>query len=372
MEATELDRDKIATKRLGVVDCDIHPAFENPQELGKYLPQRWRDHIRDYALHTPNPFLGAMTYPRMTPGNGMRRDSWPPSGKPPASDLGFLCEQLLDQCNIDHGVLQPLAAGAVTNNQDLGAALCVGINDWQIDKFAGPEPRLRASIIVPPQNPDYAAAEIDRLAEDKRFVQVMLLVMDEMPLGRRRYWPIYRAAERHGLPVGIHAGSSYRHAVTTVGWPTYYSEDSAAQAQAFQSALTSLMTEGVFAEFPDLKVVLLESGFAWLPAHLWRLGKFWRGLRMEIPWVDRHPLEIAKDHIRLTIQPRDLPEDPAVFERLMNHFDSDEMLLFSTDYPHWQFDGDDALPAGISPALAEKICRDNPLAAYPRLKEAVA
>ncbi|MEQ9122553.1 MAG: amidohydrolase family protein, partial [Alphaproteobacteria bacterium] len=88
--------------------------------------------------------------------------------------------------------------------------------------------------------------------------------------------------------------------------------------------------------------------------------------------VDRHPLEIAKDHIRLTIQPRDLPEDPAVFERLMDHFDSDEMLLFSTDYPHWQFDGDDALPAGISPALARKICHDNPLAAYSRLKEAVA
>ena len=137
-----------------------------------------------------------------------------------------------------------------------------------------------------------------------------------------------------------------------------------------QAACALVMHADAYNQF--LKVVLLESGFAWLPAHLWRLGKFWRGLRMETPWVDRHPMEIAKDHVRLTIQLRDAPPSPEDFERLMTHFDSDEMLLFSTDYPHWQFDGDDALPAGLSPALAEKICRTNPLATYPRLKEIVA
>jgi hypothetical protein len=50
---------------------------------------------------------------------------------------------------------------------------------------------------------------------------------------------------------------------------------------------------------------------------------------------------------------------------------SDELLLFSTDYPHWQFDGDAALPDGLSPGLARKILIDNPRATYPRLKEAV-
>ena len=57
----------------------------------------------------------------------------------------------------------------------------------------------------------------------------------------------------------------------------------------------------MFTKFPDLKVVLLESGFTWLPAHLWRLTKFWRGLRMEVPWVDRAPTDIVRDNVRLTI-----------------------------------------------------------------------
>ena len=107
--------------------------------------------------------------------------------------------------------------------------------------------------------------EIERVAADRRFVQVLLLVMHDMPLGKRHYWPIYAAAERHGLPIGIHAGSAYRHPVTPLGWPTYYTEDYAAQAPAFQQALSSLICEGVFTKFPELKVVLIESGFTWLP-----------------------------------------------------------------------------------------------------------
>ena len=51
----------------------------------------------------------------------------------------------------------------------------------------------------------------------------------------------------------------------------------------------------------------------------------------------------------------------------MDQLQSDDMLLFSTDFPHWQFDGADMLPAGISPALNKKILIDNPLATYPRL-----
>ena len=45
-------------------------------------------------------------------------------------------------------------------------------------------------------------------------------------------------------------------------------------------------------------MVMLESGFTWLPAYLWRLHKFWRGVRMETPWVDRAPLEIVRSNIR--------------------------------------------------------------------------
>jgi hypothetical protein len=51
----------------------------------------------------------------------------------------------------------------------------------------------------------------------------------------------------------------------------------------------------------------------------------------------------------------------------MDQLQSDQMLLFATDFPHWQYDGDQMLPAGIAPTLRKKILIDNPLATYSRL-----
>ena len=49
------------------------------------------------------------------------------------------------------------------------------------------------------------------------------------------------------------------------------------------------------------------------------------------------------------------------------HMRSDELLVYSTDYPHWQFDGQDVMPEGFSAELIRKITIDNPLQAFPRL-----
>jgi predicted TIM-barrel fold metal-dependent hydrolase len=77
----------------------------------------------------------------------------------------------------------------------------------------------------------------------------------------------------------------------------------------------------------------------------------------------------VRQHVRLTIQPFDAPDDPAITEQMVDHLDSDDILLYASDFPHWQFDGDDALPRGLPESLKRKILVDNPLATYPRLRE---
>lgn len=345
----------------GGIDCDIHPAVPNLKALHPYLSDHWRDIIIQRGMHE----LDSIAYPVNAPISC--RPDWRLPGAKPGSSLDKLREHALTPFQSSIAIANCLYGVQLLFSEDMGAGFAKAVNDWMAKEWLDKEPRLRASIVVPAQNPELAVEEIERVAPDHRFVQVLMLVMGDEPLGKRRYWPIYAAAERLGLPIGIHAGSAYRHPVTPLGWPTYYTEDYAANAAAFQQCLSSLICEGVFTKFPDLKVVLLESGFTWLPGHLWRLTKFWRGLRMEVPWVDRAPTEVVKSNVRLTITPCDAPPDAKAMETLMDHMDSDELLLFSTDYPHWQFDGEDVIPPGLSRDLVRKIMVDNPRATYPRL-----
>ena len=76
-------------------------------------------------------------------------------------------------------------------------------------------------------------------------------------------------------------------------------------------------------------------------------------MRFEIPWVDRLPAEIIRDQVRLTVQPCDAPTEAV--ERILDHLRSDEMLLWASDWPHWQFDGDAAMPPGIPAPLCPKL-----------------
>jgi uncharacterized protein len=127
----------------------------------------------------------------------------------------------------------------------------------------------------------------------------------------------------------------------------------------------------VFEKFPKLRIVLIESGVTWLPHFLWRAIKTWHGVRAEVPWVKRSPADYIRDHIRMTIQPLDAP-NAEVVEKIVEEIGDERMLLFATDYPHWQFEGDAALPPGIPSSLLRRITVENPLETYPRLKESVA
>jgi uncharacterized protein len=343
------------------IDCDVHPTVPDMKALLPYLDDFWRATVEERGINS----LETVTYPPNAPLTA--RPQWRDGSGRAATKASELTAQVCDRWRAGVAILNCLYGVGLIFSEDMAFAFTRALNDWVTKEWLDRDARLRASIVVPLQNTEYAVDEIERCAKDRRFVQILVLAMQETPLGRRHFWPIYAAAERHGLPLGIHAGSTYRHSITSLGWPSYYIEDYASHSQAFQSQVASLVCEGVFAKYPGLKVVLLESGVTWLPGFLWRFSKFWRGVRAEVPWVDRSPADIVRDHFRLTIQPFDAPAEPDRVERAIDHLRSDAILLYASDFPHWQFDGDETMPAGIPTALRRKILVENPLATYDRL-----
>ncbi len=344
------------------IDCDIHPAVGGTRTtLLPYLDEHWQEQVVSRAIDG----LDLTSYPPSMPLAG--RADWRPKKGKPGSDFEMVRTQALDALGSSHAILNVLYGAQAVFDPYMATAFCKAINDWIAAEWLARDCRLRASIVVPMQEPDLAVDEIERLSADKRFVSVLVLAQGEALLGRRQYWPVYKAAERHRLPIAIHAGSQYRMAPSSIGWPSYRYEYYLAEAQAFQAQVLSLVLEGVFGKFPGLKVVLCESGVSWLPGFMWRANKTWRGVRVEVPWVDREPAAIMRDHVRLTTQPFDAPPDKAGVEQLMDQIGSDRMLLFSSDYPHWQFDGQDPIPKHIPASIVQRMCVDNPLETFPRL-----
>jgi predicted TIM-barrel fold metal-dependent hydrolase len=348
----------------GSVNCDIHHPNPAMDQLMPFLDEVWQDLIVSRGITQ----LDSIAYPNNTPFT-CRPDWRDQSGGGLTNTPERLAAEALDGLGAKIGILNNLCGVHMLYDAYMAVAITRALNEWTRKQWLDKHTGLRASIVPPLQDIDAAVAEIERCAADGRFVQVLFPSAFHAPYGHRSYWPVYKAAARHGLPIGIHAGSAYHHPVTSLGWPNTAIEDYAAQSQIMQTQVASLVSEGVFVEFPGLKVVLIESGVSWLPAFLWRFGKFWKGLRFETPWVDRPPAEIIRDHVRLTTQPFDVPDNAAIVSRLLDQLGSDEMLLFSSDYPHWQFDGDAALPAGLDAGLVRKIAVDNPSETYPRLSE---
>jgi predicted TIM-barrel fold metal-dependent hydrolase len=129
----------------------------------------------------------------------------------------------------------------------------------------------------------------------------------------------------------------------------------------------SLIAEGVFQKFPNLKFVLIEGGIGWMPHLMWRMDKNYKALRQLVPWLNEMPSAVMRRHIRLTTQPIEEPENP---KHLLNIFDmlgSDEMVMFSSDYPHWDFDDPIAALRHLPDSLKLRLFRENALATYNRL-----
>lgn len=357
-----------------LIDCDVHNALPDDGALAPYMPREWRDR-REALTYLPKEFrdvrenlgdrsyIGA-EYPRPTP-RASRVDAWPPGGGAPASDLAYTREQLLDRYDVECAILNPLLGIGEMLNLELAAVMARAANDWLVDQWLEPEPRFRASVVIPYEDPNWSAAEIDRVATDRRFVQALMLSRTIEPMGRRRYWPIYEACERNGIPLGIHNGGWGGHPMTPTGFPSFYLEDAAAMALAFQAQITSLIAEGVLHRFPDLRIVLIEGGFAWLPSLMWRLDRTWERLRSEVPHLDRRPSEIVRERFWFATQPMEEPEHPHQWSELIEDLGMSDHILFSTDYPHWDFDApDEALHVRLGEDLQRAILHDNAAALY--------
>jgi predicted TIM-barrel fold metal-dependent hydrolase len=314
-----------------------------------YFPREYRELIETYGSAMPGGmhFNGGF--------KGRMGDSFPPGGGPAGSDLDYMREHHLDPHNVAYGILTGESLGAqATINFDYAAAYCRAVNDYTIEHWLSQDSRLKGSILIPKQDPEQAAKEIDSIGGRDDIVQVLVQNGAMFPYGNRYYYPIYEACVRHNLPFTIHVsgeGAGINAPATGAGYVTHYVEARAARPQVMMAHLASFIFEGVFERFPTLKVVLQEAGVFWIVPYLWRLDQDWKALRVQTPWVRKKPSEYFRENIRVTTQPIEETPNREVFDQMMDSLHAKETMMYCSDYPHWDFDS----PLQALPRLDDEL-----------------
>lgn len=335
-----------------LIDCDIHQPNPSNEKMLEYLEEPYRSEFARFKYRKV--------------GTGIRYEDggnrWDVGGEDTTPE--GMSKGLLDRYGHRFALLSgnngPIAG---IPDPDYAAAMCRAINRSHVDTWLPADPRYRLVIKLPIQDPQLAVEEVEHWAGHPGVVAAgFFATANRIAFGERFYYPIYEACQRHNLPIHIHPSTTATIAnssSTPAGMAITYLESHVCMPQFYMAQVASMVLNGVFEKFPDLRVVLVEGGVSWLPHLLWRMDAEYRALRQQAPMLKRFPSEYVKSNVRLTTQP---VEEPGRKEHLLQIFDmigGDEMLMYASDYPHWDFDEPTKLPKGLGDESLRRILHDN-------------
>jgi predicted TIM-barrel fold metal-dependent hydrolase len=363
-----------------VIDACVHPVVPRPDDLNAYLPREHRLQRLASPLGRLYPFTVDPYLPGSTPTDEPPRPASAGPAPPliahagagtrllPGSDPRLMDAHVLEGAGADLAILLPLTRGLVGDPR-FEAAIATATNEWLAETWLGDwnaHGRYRGSIRVCPRRPADAVREIERWASHPFFAQVAVPLEAQLTYGEQHYFEVWKAAALHALPVVVHSDHSGGALLppTPLGYPLYTLEEYSQQPAYAVTHLASLLGNGVFDRLPDLVFVFADGGFDYAQTILWRLDKDWRASRAEVPWMTRAPSEYLRDHVRYVLHQSDCIDDPEQRARFIELNGLERVLLYGSNYPHWDHLDASQLAASLPERLRDPILDGNARALY--------
>jgi predicted TIM-barrel fold metal-dependent hydrolase len=346
-----------------VVDSDVHPT-PRAGELAPYIPEPYLS--KYYLAHRRGETI---TYdaPDYAHAKAMRVDTFPEDGNFAGSDPNLALRQAVVEGGSDIGILEPGFGAHFL--PEMSAAMCTGMNLWLANHWLDPvnnwHERWRGSICVAIEAPQSAVAEIAEWAEHPYMAQILIKAENRPAWGDPMYDPVWAAAVAHNKPVACHLsrGKDETMPMPPVGFPSYNHDFMVSYSLLAANQVMSLIFDGVFDRFPELRIVLVEHAFTWILPLMWRMDAIYKA-RGSFMGIKRKPSEYVKEHIKFTTQPLDYPEDKTELTRALELMEADKILLFSSDYPHWTYDHPKWLVKHLPENMREAIMFKNGIETY--------
>jgi len=334
-----------------IVDVDSHHVeldswaeildhIEDPvlRRSGKVMAEIWPN-AKNLALSNHPPGLTFQDVAGRIPHQAQLAEHVEPKDGE-ARDL-TLVRRAIESMGIDVQVVfpQPMLEIGLHPSAAVEQQLIFAYNRWFTSRILGHDPRIKSMLALPFANPDACLRTIREFAGKPGVVGFLVTSQRQAELYRPEYMPVYRELEERGLPLGFHAGPDY-----TVGKHVnrFVSVHSLSFVTCNMIHLTNWIINGLPERFPKLKVIWIESGLAWLPFMMQRLDHEYLMRQSDAPLLKKLPSEYMQDMF-YTSQPLEMT-NMALLEATFTAVHAETQLLFSSDWPHWDFD----VPAKIA------------------------
>lgn len=356
-----LDRIKDYT----VVDADVHEISIDLTPVLEYLEEPYRSML-EQSITTDEPLaqgLGASFNFDLDPtphGLGQDVKTTTPEG----------LAAFMDRFNTDYLLLHghQLGSAASQPDEDYSAALCSATNDYILDHFLDKNEGFKSGIRIPSRNVDAAVEEIHRLADEEDMVSIHLSPPKLEHLGNDTYEPIWEAASEVGMPVDYHIGYVECPWTGAFGGQSLHSavEHMSAISQQMIGLVPEMIFNGVVERYPDVNHIFLEQGITWIPWMMGRLDKNYERRKHMLPELSKKPSEQLHDNFWFGTQPiEDMTVTQASLYRILEMIDAENLLMYSSDFPHFDFDYPTALTIPeLSEEAERKIFGGNAMKVY--------
>lgn len=337
-----------------IIDCAVHPVLAD-DEFNREVGSPWN------LLKLPSLYGDRYAAP-------FDQLSVPAeqAGSPAA-----VADNLFNGAGVDYAVLSPTTRGYWPNPQQ-AAAVASAANRMLFERWLtapAAEGRFLGSIRLAMNDTDVALREIDRWADDDRFVQLVVPARALATYGEQRFFPIWRAAAERDLVVFVHddLGTLVEPPPTQVGFPSFFAESHALRPLSGITQLTSFIVAGVFERLPALRVVFGDVSVHAGRSLVVRTDKDWQSDRLEVPWVTNAPTSYLERHVRFVTQADDEISPHSSRTTGTIGGDNSSLVVFGSRHPYW----DGANAKDVFPTWTEdertRCLAGNAAQFYPRL-----
>jgi uncharacterized protein len=207
---------------------------------------------------------------------------------------------------------------------------------WITERVCAHNPSIKTMLYLPFNEPDACLRIVEEFGDAPGVVGFMVTSVRYRPVHHNSYMRLYGAIQERGLPLGFHAGYTWADR-SMEQLNKFLSVHALGFAYFNMVHMTNWIVNGLPERFPGLDVVWIESGLAWLPFLMQRLDSEYMLRSSEAPLLKRLPSEYMRE-MYYTTQPMEHTGNQRALEVTFEMIDAANQLMFSSDYPHWDFD----------------------------------